>query len=416
MAETSKSRVTITLGRSGQVVKRAATVSDDHSISQQGAGSKRSVMDRLGSNSDMLRRGDSSLTSLGVNGVKGTSSLYCIEYFCTCFLITDQPLCVILNNKDVHVRKDDLRYKLMQKNVFRRTQSDDDQKTMDLREKLSRTVRSPGPLLSNLNARHRLPDPKDTNILGRIPPTRSADDLHHMDSSRNSFSPWTLDHIRRRSPDRVMSSSRGFSPPRNMDNLQRRPLNRTYNDVRTVPYMNKDVLDTPRSVSSSTTFITKSAMLPPPPPPTMPAKSVAPLMGQLPPSGFVQKSSYVAEEHQTVEGLLHSLGLGKYVILFKAEEVDMTALKQMGERDLKELGIPMNLLGYVCYTDFVRYLGLRLITVRLFGVQEVGHALVGGEFGVFEFDLSFCQPTIKACGHHSVRPFHIRFDYGQPTD
>ncbi|KAG5240837.1 ankyrin repeat and SAM domain-containing protein [Salix suchowensis] len=323
MAETSKSRVTITLGRSGQVVKRAATVSDDYSISQQVAGSKRSVMDRLGSNSDMLllhgnqlsnkrRRGDSSLTSLGANGVK-----------------------------DVHVRKDDLRYKLMQKNVFRRTQSDDDQKTMDLREKLSRTVRSPGPLLSNLNARHRLPDPKDTNILGRIPPTRSADDLHHMDSSRNSFSPWTLDHIRRRSPDRVMNSSRGFSPPRNMDNLQRRPLNKTYNDVRTVPYMNKDVLDTPRSVSSSTTFITKSAMLPPPPPPTVPAKSVAPLMGQLPPSGFVQKSSYVAEEHQTVEGLLHSLGLGKYVILFKAEEVDMTALKQMGERDLKELGIPM---------------------------------------------------------------------------
>ena len=218
---------------------------------------------------------------------------YCIEYFCTCFLITDGPLCVILNNKDARIGKDDLRYKLMQKNVFSRTQSDDDQKTMDLREKLSRTVRSSGPLLSNLDARHRLPDPKDTSILGRIPPTRSADVLHHMDSSRNSFSPWTLDHIRRRSPDRVMSSSRGLSPPRNMDNLQRRPLNRTYDDVRTVPYMNKDVIDTPRSVSSSTTFITKSAMLPLSPSPTVPAKSVVPLMGHLPPSGIVQKSSYV---------------------------------------------------------------------------------------------------------------------------
>ncbi|KAJ6911592.1 hypothetical protein NC652_022016 [Populus alba x Populus x berolinensis] len=323
MSETSKARVTITLGRGGQVVKRAATVSDDYSNSQQGAGSKRSVMERLGSNSDILslhgnqlsnkrQRGDNSLTSLGANGVK-----------------------------DAHIGKDDLRYKLMQKNVFSRTQSDDDQKTRDLREKLSRTVRSPGPLLSNLDARHRLPDPKDTSILGRIPPTRSADVLHHMDSSRNSFSPWTLDHIRRRSPDRVMSSSRGLSPPRNMDNLQRRPLNRTYDDVRTVPYMNKDVLDTPRSVSSSATFIAKSAMLPLSPSPTVPAKSVVPLMGQLPPSGIVQKSSYVAEEQQTVEGLLHSLGLGKYVVLFKAEEIDMTALKQMGERDLKELGIPM---------------------------------------------------------------------------
>ena len=36
------------------MVKRAATVSDDYSNSQQGAGSKRSVMERLGSNSDIL--------------------------------------------------------------------------------------------------------------------------------------------------------------------------------------------------------------------------------------------------------------------------------------------------------------------------------------------------------------------------
>jgi hypothetical protein len=90
------------------VVKRAATISDDYSNSQQGAGSKRSVMDRLGhqlsnkrcvcfcfcvvvfveqySASQFLggecyclylllcrQRGDSSLTSLGSNGVKGNS-------------------------------------------------------------------------------------------------------------------------------------------------------------------------------------------------------------------------------------------------------------------------------------------------------------------------------------------------------
>ncbi|XP_011007073.1 PREDICTED: uncharacterized protein LOC105112881 [Populus euphratica] len=312
MTETSKARVTITLGRSGQVVKRAATISDDYSNSQQGAGSKRSVMDRLGHQlSNKRQRGDSSLTSLGSNGVK-----------------------------DGLIDKDDLRYKLMQKNLFRRAQSDDDQKTMDLREKLSRTVQPSGhPLSTSLDARQRMSEPTDTSILGRIPPTRSADDLHHMYSSRNSFSSWTLDHIRRRSPDRVISSSRGLSPPRNMDNLQRRPLNRTYDDFGTVSYMNKDILDTPRSVSSSSTFMTKSAM---PPLSTVPATSVAPRMSQLPPpSGLVHKSSYAAEEQQTVEGLLHSLGLGKYAILFKAEEVDMPALKQMGESDLKELGIPM---------------------------------------------------------------------------
>ncbi|MBA0575462.1 hypothetical protein Golob_025433 [Gossypium lobatum] len=55
-------------------------------------------------------------------------------------------------------------------------------------------------------------------------------------------------------------------------------------------------------------------------------------------------------EQQTVEGLLHSLGLGKYTITFKAEEVDMTALKQMGENDLKELGIPMRSLLMIVLT------------------------------------------------------------------
>jgi hypothetical protein len=54
--------------------------------------------------------------------------------------------------------------------------------------------------------------------------------------------------------------------------------------------MNKDVLDTPRSVSNSSTFMTKSAM---PPPSTVPATSVAPRISQLPPSsGLVHKSSY----------------------------------------------------------------------------------------------------------------------------
>ncbi|XVF60386.1 hypothetical protein PTKIN_Ptkin08bG0041400 [Pterospermum kingtungense] len=46
-------------------------------------------------------------------------------------------------------------------------------------------------------------------------------------------------------------------------------------------------------------------------------------------------------EPLTVATLLNSLGLGKYDICFRAEEVDMTALRQMGDRDLKELGIPM---------------------------------------------------------------------------
>jgi hypothetical protein len=44
---------------------------------------------------------------------------------------------------------------------------------------------------------------------------------------------------------------------------------------------------------------------------------------------------------QTVVGLLQSLGLAKYSLIFQAEEVDMVALQHMSDSDLKELGMPM---------------------------------------------------------------------------
>eukprot|EP00268_Persea_americana_P063026 TRINITY_DN812_c0_g1_i3.p1 TRINITY_DN812_c0_g1~~TRINITY_DN812_c0_g1_i3.p1 ORF type:complete len:213 (+),score=58.51 TRINITY_DN812_c0_g1_i3:236-874(+) len=43
----------------------------------------------------------------------------------------------------------------------------------------------------------------------------------------------------------------------------------------------------------------------------------------------------------SVDGLLQSLGLEKYLITFQAEEVDITALLHMNDDDLKALGIPM---------------------------------------------------------------------------
>ncbi|XP_022776045.1 uncharacterized protein LOC111317838 [Durio zibethinus] len=324
MAEASRGRVTITLGRSGQVVKRAGPASDvDFPDSHPVAGSKRSVRDRLGGNIDSSlllgsqlnnkrQRGDGHTTSLNANGLN-----------------------------DIHIGKDDLRFKLMQKKVFRRAQIDDNHKGMDLREKLSRMGQPP---LNSYETRQRVPDPRErmpepreTSILGRILSTRSVDDLPHVTTSRSSYSSWTLDHLRQRSPDRVMGTSRGLSPPRNVEELQKKPVNRAYDDVRTVPYMGKDVLDAPRPVSTAS-FVTKSTL------PTTSAKPMPPglpIPSPIPPSSIVQKSSYSGDEQQTVEGLLHSLGLGKYAILFKAEEVDMTALKQMGENDLKELGIPM---------------------------------------------------------------------------
>ncbi|XWS44220.1 hypothetical protein CRYUN_Cryun15aG0025600 [Craigia yunnanensis] len=60
-----------------------------------------------------------------------------------------------------------------------------------------------------------------------------------------------------------------------------------------------------------------------------------------PMSSIMQRRPHVDAEPFTVATLLNSLGLGKYAIHFEAEEVDMTALRQMGDMDLKELGIPM---------------------------------------------------------------------------
>ncbi|CAN6676045.1 unnamed protein product [Malus baccata var. baccata] len=315
MSGNSRGRVTITLGRGGQVVKRSvsgSSLADSIPV----AGTKRSVRDRLGSNVDgslshgslhnnKRQRGDNDRSSLNFNGYD-----------------------------DAHIGKGDLRFKLMQKNAFRRAQSDDGQRHGDLREKLSKAVQRP---VTVHESRQHLPEIKETSFMGRIPSSR-ADDLPHVDSLRNSYSPWTLDHLRRRSPDRVVVTSRGLSPQRNPEELQRRPLSRAFDDVRSDSYMRKDVLSSTRP-ASTVPFMSSSPL------PHVSAKPVAPPPPHLsqipPPSSIVQKSSYVGDEQQTVDGLLHTLGLGKYAIIFKAEEIDMAALKQMGEHDLKELGIPM---------------------------------------------------------------------------
>jgi len=72
-----------------------------------------------------------------------------------------------------------------------------------------------------------------------------------------------------------------------------------------------------------------------------PVPASKPMVPPVPaPSKTIQKQTPPAEE-RSVASLLQSLGLGKYLITFQAEEVDMTALRHMGDDDLKALGIPM---------------------------------------------------------------------------
>lgn len=184
----------------------------------------------------------------------------------------------------MRIGKDDLRLKLMRKNASRREHSNDDQKVGDLRYKLTKTVRPP---MHSSNSRQRLPQSKEAGVYSQIPSTRSADDLSRMDSLRNSYSPWAVDHVRRRSPDRIPGPSRGLSPQRNVEEIRRRPLNRTLDDGRSVAYMSKDVIDTKRPMGS-VAFAPNSAL------PPGSVKPVAPHLSQLPPPGAIaSKSSYM---------------------------------------------------------------------------------------------------------------------------
>ncbi|RAL53235.1 hypothetical protein DM860_006907 [Cuscuta australis] len=359
------SRVTITLGRKGQVVKKAAASTDfSFADSQPSVGSKRSVKDRLGAVggstsqlSSKRQRGDGSgWSSSAYSGVD-----------------------------DASLDKDDLRFKILRKSVLNRRQSNEKQNAVDLRDVLSRSGQSStGPI----NTRPHMPEPKDTRlhhidprdsrqrmIEGRDgrqhmpesrrlrPPMpdprdsrqlmsepkdvryhmsepRSADIVRQTPSARNvdsplvdsraSFSPWTLDRLRRKSPDGILSS-RGASPPMRGDELQRRPTVRAYDDPRLGSLSSKDFSPFSRPVSS--TYLANTAP---------PARTMVPLHASIPPPGsLVQKGSFAVEDVPTVDGFLHSLGLDKYAINFKAEEVDMHALRQMGDNDLKELGVPM---------------------------------------------------------------------------
>ncbi|CAL0314036.1 unnamed protein product [Lupinus luteus] len=320
MSDASRDRVTITLGRSGQVVKRDISAADvSFSSSLPSSGTKRSIRDRIGNNTDS--------SMLHGNGL-GTNKRHRGDIS-------------IQNRLDGYERigKDDLRLKLMQKSASRRGESNGDKRHIDLREKLSKPSH---PMKTIFDPKQIVPEPREASMLRQISSARSSNDAMRMESMRSSYSPWTLDHIRRKSPDEFANTSRGISPQRNVEDLQRRPLNRTYDGVRSVPYVARDVHETSRPTSSaSAPFMSRSTMSTLPP---VTAKPVQSHPGQLPPSSSVaQRTPYlgVEQQPQTVDGLLHALGLGKYAITFKAEEVDMTALKQMGENDLKELGIPM---------------------------------------------------------------------------
>uniref|UniRef100_K3Y880 SAM domain-containing protein n=1 Tax=Setaria italica TaxID=4555 RepID=K3Y880_SETIT len=326
----SRHQVTITLGRSGQVVKRRAisdTINDDE---VPFSGKKRSLRERLGTNvadSDFYesrhrnkRQQTESNSSLGDDG------------------------------SDRHVGKDDLRLKLMRKGLLQRSNGGAEQNGVDLREKLSRNHKNlprydasgrapesrarydmrdnPVELRSRYSSREGVLASRPSPVASRIPSARSVDDLLKLDSSRKPYSSWTADGLRHRSPERLTSVRGDASPPRAFDQIRPMPSHRSAGSLRPQSLITRDAPDTSRTQ----TYAGKS---------TISVDTVPKANGITPSSAALPTAPVMTEVPQTVTGLLNSLGLEKYLVLFQAEEVDMAALRQMGESDLKDMGVPM---------------------------------------------------------------------------
>ncbi|XP_028547687.1 uncharacterized protein LOC110095204 isoform X2 [Dendrobium catenatum] len=272
-----------------KVVKRARTTSDvsssDYAPYLEG---KRSVRERLGSNLDGQHLHENQYRKRQRTSNYDSSNNH----------MTDERQ--LMSN--VRFSRDDLRYKLLSKGQSRSVVDFDGQNGVDLREKLSRSSR----ISLRNEPRKNMIEPRALTISRGIPPTRSADDLLRLDSSRNSYPSLTVDGLRHRSPDRLLGASRHLSPRRSYDEVRNNPSVRPYDDSRPAVYITRRIPDTSRPA----TFMNKTVV---------PVDASKSSLGALP--GIVQKSSYMPEVPLTVGGLLHSLGLGKYSINFQAEEV-----------------------------------------------------------------------------------------------
>ncbi|XP_057769414.1 uncharacterized protein LOC130989427 isoform X2 [Salvia miltiorrhiza] len=213
----------------------------------------------------------------------------------------------------------DLRLKLTRKRMSREIElKNEGYKGTELREKVSRASHS------------------DDRLLKAVPYSMRAAETPIMDSLRSSYASWASTGGRARSPQRIPRPSGAIANPSSaMDRMLQVPSARPFDTSQR------------EHVSTSNPLVSSRPNVPMV---TGPRRALD--SGKLPTelltaAGSISRapyqSSYVPKDSQppTVSDFLHSLGLWKYYINFQAEEVDMAALKQMGEIDLKELGIPM---------------------------------------------------------------------------
>ncbi|XP_025012804.1 uncharacterized protein LOC8280587 isoform X4 [Ricinus communis] len=228
----SSPEVTITLGRSGQVVTKGGKRSRGEGYESNG--------DSFLSSANKRYRGNGMKWSPIIDGVDGSQ-----------------------------IAHNDLRLKLMHKRQSKKIHNVvEEQGKIKPRKKLVTETQPPISSVNSYMLPHG-PEPNGSKFSRKILHREIAEGLRQVDSLGKFYPYHTMEVSRARSPHEIQKSYSRPSPTRKFDEIQK------------------------------------------------------------------------GEEPQTVAHFLHSLGLGKYVVNFQAEEVDMTILKQMGDKDLKEMGIPM---------------------------------------------------------------------------
>ncbi|XP_059294072.1 uncharacterized protein LOC132047168 [Lycium ferocissimum] len=289
----SRPQVTITLGRSGQVVKRSSA-SQGSSFGQRTLSrGKRSLGETYRTDTE-----DPSL-SLGKR-VRGEKDAGGSRYG---------------RLNDARVGQNDLRLKLMRRRKQREILLEIEKRKKEQRKRMAGSVQSAEQF-------HR-------RLVTGSQPSSGASELLQREAIRSSYASQIAGGVRPRSPNRLANNSKEVFSSRNITAAQHVPSVRPAEASRTVRMLGNDLLD-PFQLKGLAPMTMMSALA---------ARN--PLSGLPSANGSLLQSAYPDQPPASVASLLNSLGLGKYAVLFQAEEVDMAALKQMGDGDLKELGIPM---------------------------------------------------------------------------
>ncbi|KAI5665571.1 hypothetical protein M9H77_15424 [Catharanthus roseus] len=241
--------------------------------------------------------------------------------------------------KDVKVGGNDLRLKLLRNRMDKQMKMEE-QKKIEQQGKFSKTIQSP--------------ERSERILMRNIPPSRRAGELLEVELLRNSYNSHSMDKLTTKSPDDICKISGGISSSRSIDEVLRLPPPRPIDASRSGYRMHSDLLEHSHPKGSESMPVITSSMrtsldMDKPvkaftPSSSIMLKSTVPVY-PLPLQSFIPN----LDKPLTVSSLLHSLGLGKYIVLFQAEEFIMHFIPHMhGTRFsvlmcctmLQEAGVP----------------------------------------------------------------------------